>query len=184
MHPRTCGPDPEFLSVMPDYLAGVELPALAAMCARLVGRREALLLESEHIAPRRIPLEVRVGEVDARVRAAGHMTFDELVADDPSVPNKVVSILALLELSKRDIVRLDQREVFGEIAIDAVLGAPTLADAMAQGALSVEGPAPGDEDGPGPAGGREGGGCGGGRGDGGEIGGRGDGEPRGAFEGE
>ena len=144
MHPRTCGPDPEFLSVMPDYLAGVELSTLASMCARFVGRRERLLLESEHIAPRRIPLEVRVGEVDARVRAAGHMTFDELVEDDPSVPNRVVSILALLELSKRDIVRLEQQEVFGEIAIDAVAGAPTLADAMAGGGFSVEGPAPGE----------------------------------------
>ncbi len=139
MHPRTAGPDPEFLNLMPDYLEGVELSTLSSICARFVGRRETLLLESEHIAPKRMPLETRVEQVDARVRAVRHLTFDELVADDPSVPNRVVSMLALLELNKRNSVRLDQPEVFGTIAIDAVEGARAFLAALDASDLSAEG---------------------------------------------
>ncbi len=139
MHPRTVGPDPEFLNLMPDYLEGVELSALSSVCARFVGRRETLLLESEHIAPRRMPLETRVEQVDGQVRAARHITFEELVADDPSVPNRVVSLLALLELSKRNSIALRQPEVFGTIEIDAVEGARAFSAELDGAGLSAEG---------------------------------------------
>lgn len=139
MHPRTVGPDPEFLNLMPDYLEGVELSALSSVCARFVGRRETLLLESEHIAPRRMPLETRVEQVDGQVRAARHITFEELVADDPSVPNRVVSLLALLELSKRNSIALRQSEVFGTIEIDAVEGARAFSAELDGAGLSAEG---------------------------------------------
>ena len=33
MHPRVAGPDPEFLGLMPDYLAGITLRGLAVICA-------------------------------------------------------------------------------------------------------------------------------------------------------
>mgnify|MGYP000116859718 CR=1 FL=1 len=33
MHPRVAGPDPEFLNLMPDYLAGITLRGLAVICA-------------------------------------------------------------------------------------------------------------------------------------------------------
>ena len=64
-----------------------------------------------------MPLEERVVEVDAAVRARQRMLFSELVEDNPSTQNKVVSILALLELGKRDIVGLEQEEIFGDITI-------------------------------------------------------------------
>ena len=35
MHPRVAGPDPEFLGLMPDYLAGITLRGLAVICADL-----------------------------------------------------------------------------------------------------------------------------------------------------
>ena len=40
MHPRVAGPDPEFLNLVPDYLAGITLRGLAVICADLDGRRE------------------------------------------------------------------------------------------------------------------------------------------------
>lgn len=119
-HPRTAGPDPEFLGLLPDYLAEVELEGLARACARFFARRETLLLESEHIAAKRIPLETRVEQVGRTVRARRRLTFEELVADDPAVENRVVSLLALLELNKRRELALEQRELFGTIVIDAV----------------------------------------------------------------
>ncbi len=123
MRPRCAGPDPEFLNLMPDYLEHVRLEDLSRICARFVGRREVLLLESEHIAPRRLPLEVRVGQVDREVRARGRLTFEELLGADASVPNRVVSILALLELERRGALTMEQPELFGTIAIEAVEGA-------------------------------------------------------------
>lgn len=139
MHPRTVGPDPEFLNLMPDYLEGVLLSTLGNICAEFVGRRETFLLESEHIAPKRMPLETRVEQVDSHVRAVRHLTFDELVANDPSVPNRVVSLLALLELNKRQSVVLTQPQTFGTLTIDAVEGAPVFSAALDGAGLSVEG---------------------------------------------
>ena len=34
MHPRVAGPDPEFLGLMPDYLAGITLRGLAVICQK------------------------------------------------------------------------------------------------------------------------------------------------------
>ncbi len=51
MHPRVAGPDPEFLGLMPDYLAGITLRGLAVICADLDGKRQTFLLEAEHVAP-------------------------------------------------------------------------------------------------------------------------------------
>jgi len=139
MHPRTAGPDPEFLNLMPDYLEGVLLSTLGNICAEFVGKRETFLLESEHIAPKRMPLETRVEQVDSHVRAVKHLTFEELVANDPSVPNRVVSLLALLELNKRQSIVLTQPQTFGTITIDAVEGAPVFSAAFDGAQLSSDG---------------------------------------------
>jgi len=50
MHPRQAGLEPEFLGLMPDYLEGLTLHALALICADLEYRREVFLLEAEHVA--------------------------------------------------------------------------------------------------------------------------------------
>ena len=82
------------------------------------------MLQSEHIAAKRIPLETKVEIIDTLVRSKSHLTFEELLEDDPSVENRVVSLLALLELSKRGAVELRQPVLFGEITIDAIQGSP------------------------------------------------------------
>ena len=44
MHPRTAGPDPEFLGLRPDYLSGITLRGLAVIFADLDSRRDTFLL--------------------------------------------------------------------------------------------------------------------------------------------
>ncbi|MBS5449685.1 MAG: segregation/condensation protein A [Coriobacteriia bacterium] len=139
MHARTAGPGPEFSGLMPDYLEGVPLPTLATICAKFLARRETFLLESEHIAAKRIPLEVRVEQVDRIIRSRGHMTFTELLDGDVSVEGRVVNFLALLELYKRNSVRLTQEELFGAILIDPVEGARAFIAAENAGELSSAG---------------------------------------------
>ena len=123
MHPRVAGPDPEFLNLMPDYLAGITLRGLAVICADLDGRRETFLLEAEHVAPKRVPLELTVASVDRFTMANEHTTFRKLLEANPSTEQLVVTFLAILELAKRGSVTLEQDDLFGEIKIDRVAGA-------------------------------------------------------------
>lgn len=124
MRPRTAGPDPEFLELAPDYLEGVTLGALATLCANLDGRRESLLLEAEHVAPRRMPVALTTASVDRQVRARGRVAFSELLGGAGATPEAVVvTFLAILELCARGSVTLSQEEPFGDIEVAHVEGA-------------------------------------------------------------
>lgn len=124
MTARTVGPDPEFLGLMPDYLEGITLRSLAVICADLDARRETVLLEAEHIAPRRLPVALTIASVDRLVRIRGTATFSELL-DGQDTPQLVVAhFLAVLELFKRGLVSVRQDEAFGEMELTHVAGAP------------------------------------------------------------
>lgn len=122
MHPRVAGPDPEFLGLMPDYLAGITLRGLAVICADLDGKRQTFLLEAEHVAPHRVPLDLTVASVDRFTMAHQTCTFRELLDGDATTEQLVVTFLAMLELAKRGSLTLSQDEIFGTICINRVEG--------------------------------------------------------------
>nr|WP_239471427.1 ScpA family protein [Olsenella profusa] len=124
MHPRTVGPDPEFLGLMPDYLEGITLRSLAVICADIDSRRETFLLEAEHVAPRRLPVALTVAAVDRLVRGRGRVSFTELLDGQDDPENVVANFLAILDLYKRGMVDVRQEELFGEIEVEHVEGAP------------------------------------------------------------
>ena len=125
MMPRTVGPDPEFLGLMPDYLEGITLRSLAVICADLDSRRQEFLLEAEHVAPRRLPVALTISAVDRLVRSRGHVLFSELVDGQEDQPEAVVAnFLAILELYKQNLVGMSQEELFGDIDVTHVEGAP------------------------------------------------------------
>lgn len=123
MHPRVAGPDPEFLGLMPDYLAGITLRGLAVICADLDGKRQTFLLEAEHVAPHRVPLDLTVASVDRFTMAHQTCTFRELLDGDATTEQLVVTFLAMLELAKRGSLTLSQDEIFGTIQINRIEGA-------------------------------------------------------------
>lgn len=123
MYPRVAGPDPEFLGLMPDYLAGITLRGLAVICADLDGKRQTFLLEAEHVAPHRVPLDLTVASVDRFTMAHQTCTFRELLDGDATTEQLVVTFLAMLELAKRGSLTLTQDEIFGTIQINRVEGA-------------------------------------------------------------
>ena len=123
MHPRVAGPDPEFLGLMPDYLAGITLRGLAVICADLDGKRQTFLLEAEHVAPHRVPLDLTVASVDRFTMVHQTCTFRELLDGDATTEQLVVTFLAMLELAKRGSLTLSQDEIFGTICINRVEGA-------------------------------------------------------------
>lgn len=123
MVPRTVGPGPEFAGLMPDYLEGITLRSLAVICADMDSRRETLLLEAEHVAPRRLPVALTIMAVDRLVRSRGHVSFEELLDGQRTPENVVANFLAVLELYKRGLADVRQEEVFGRIDIEHVRGA-------------------------------------------------------------
>ena len=119
---RLIGPGVEFANVMPDYLERVKLSDLASLAAQAFARREAFLLESEHIAAKPIPVESFVKSIYGRIRSEKRLRFNELVHDDTPTPVKVVYFLAVLELYKRGMVTVKQRKQYGDIDIRYVEG--------------------------------------------------------------
>ena len=94
--------------------------------AAALARREVFLLESEHIAAKPIPVEVHVRAIHQRIRTAKHLRFSQLVGPGTPKDVAVVTFLAILELYKRVMVRLEQDELFGDIAIDYIEGSGDL----------------------------------------------------------
>ena len=126
LHVRPFGPDAEFTTAMPDFLRDVPLESLGFLAANVYSRRETLLLESEHIAAKPIPLETHMRALHARIRNRKEMRFSELSGNEVPVPVVVVTFLAVLELYKRAMVDVVQDEAFGDIRITYVEGSGEL----------------------------------------------------------
>ena len=122
MFPRSVGPDPDFLNLMPDYLEGITLRSLAVICADIDSNRETFLLEAEHVAPKRLPVALTVASVDRLTRSKGKVTFSELLDGQDTPEIVVANFLAVLELFKRGLVRVQQDAIFGEIEIEHIEG--------------------------------------------------------------
>ncbi len=126
MHSRPFGPGPAFGDLMPDFLKGVTLEDLGAKAAAALARREVFLLESEHIASKPIPVETFVRSIHERIVTDKRLSFQSLVQASPTPQVIVVTFLAVLELYKRQMVRLEQPEAFGDIDIRYIEGSGAL----------------------------------------------------------
>ena len=120
MHARQAGLEPQFLGLMPDYLEGVTLHALALTCAELEFRRDVFLLEAEHIAAVPLSVEEYTHEIWEQLRHRKRMAFSELLPADAPLERIVVSFLAILELYKRGQVELIQDGRFAPLEIKAL----------------------------------------------------------------
>ncbi len=126
LHPRVFGPDADFLNVLPDFLRDVPLESLAYVAAGAFARRETVLLESEHIAAKPIPVEIHVRALHSRIRNRKRLMFSDLVDAETPTPIVVVTFLAVLELYKRSMVRIEQAEAFGDIEVSYIEGSGEL----------------------------------------------------------
>lgn len=125
-HVRTFGPPAEFMNLYPDYLEGVTLDSLAYLCVSALTRRDEFLLESEHIAAKPIPVETLVRALHARIANEKHLRYSQIVNRNTPVPIAIVNFLAILELYKRNMVRLTQCTNFGDIDIEYIEGSGDL----------------------------------------------------------
>lgn len=146
MHARPFGPDAGLMGLMPDFLAGVTVDGLALLTARAMARREVFLLESEHIAAKPVPVEIHVRAIHRRIASRKHLRFSELVNESTPPEIVVVTFLAILELYKRQMVRLEQPEAFGDISIDYIEGSGELKLVGEDALTSIAGEGEGEED--------------------------------------
>ncbi|MCL2889013.1 MAG: segregation/condensation protein A [Eggerthellaceae bacterium] len=137
MHPRPFGPDRAYILAMPDFLEGISLEALAAISAYAYARREKFLLESEHIAARAIPVEVHIRAIHARIAREKSLKFSDLISAAMPKELLVVCFLAVLELYKRNMVKLVQKQPLGDIRISFVEGSGPLSFEGADAITSV-----------------------------------------------
>lgn len=127
LHDRPYGPPPELTDgLMPDFLRNVPMDRFAALAAEAMARRETVLLESEHIAAKPIPVEVHVRSLHERVRQQKHLKFSQIVYEGAPTPIVVVSFLAILELYKRAMITVSQSATFGDIEIEYLEGSGEL----------------------------------------------------------
>ncbi|MDR3052999.1 MAG: segregation/condensation protein A [Coriobacteriales bacterium] len=117
MHARQAGLEQSFLGLLPDYLEGVTLHALAVICADIAARREVFLLEAEHIAAKPIPVELHIESIIRRLSKKRQLTFSKLMDGTTDPTFLVVGFLALLELYHRGMIEIEQGEQYGEIEI-------------------------------------------------------------------
>jgi segregation and condensation protein A len=120
MHARPFGPERQHFTRMPDYLDGVTLDALALLCAQAYARRDVALLEAEHIASKPIPIETHVRAIHRRISNAKHLMFSDLVSESTPSAVIVVTFLAVLELYKRSMIKIEQKKSFGDISINFI----------------------------------------------------------------
>ena len=120
MHERPFGPDRSLFRLMPDYLKGVSLDKLGALCAQVFSRQDIFLLESEHIAKRAIPVEVQIDRIYDALRHQRVVKFSDFIEKDTDSHVIVVTFLAILELFKQAKISLRQDALFGDIAISYI----------------------------------------------------------------
>jgi segregation and condensation protein A len=100
----------------PPRLQGATPDALAAALQRLLAARKPA---PEQNLPPRVSLAERIAEVRAAVLAHGQVSFTWLAEGCTTRTDLIVTFLAILELFRRHVVRLQQDELFGEIWLAA-----------------------------------------------------------------
>jgi len=115
--PRTAGPEPWFLALAPDLLAGVTPADLGRALVRAASPKPPPKVSLVHMTPIRISVGDALAELLATIPAAGATTFRRITAGMEGGIDVVVRFLAVLELYKQGLVELDQASTFGELRI-------------------------------------------------------------------
>jgi segregation and condensation protein A len=148
--PRAVGMEARFADLLPEVLLGVDPAGLAALAARALAPKAAVVPEGVSLAHLHAPA-VTVREQAAviidRLREQRSTTFRALVSDSPDTVTTVCRFLALLELFREAAVTFDQETPLGELTI---VWTGTDEGEIAVGDEFDELPAPTDEDGEAP----------------------------------
>ena len=118
-HPRLPGTDPELAGLMPELVFKTTPQDLAAIAQKAFARPAAEPddVRLEHLHAHAVNIREEMGTMTAALRAAGTVSFSELVADAANRLVVVVRFLGLLELFRDRDVEMEQETPLGELTV-------------------------------------------------------------------
>jgi segregation and condensation protein A len=106
--PRTAGPDPQFLQLLPEVVIPATPDRLAELAAGALRHRPAHQITLSHLHAPVVSVRDQASIVIDRLRDAGELRFCDLVSDAPDNLTTVCRFLALLELFRQQAVSFEQ----------------------------------------------------------------------------
>ena len=104
-------------------LSDLTLERLAAVAAQLFRKKAEPRVVSSVLKGPRLTIGDRIRALLDRLKAGDSVSFSSLLVS-PTRVEVVVTFLAMLELIKRRVIRIDQPELFSDIEIVALDGDP------------------------------------------------------------
>lgn len=115
--PRDAGPDPYFAGLRPDIRLSVTPEQFAAIAARALTPKREPTVSVEHIYTPLADVTEQGSILVDRLRRAGEVTFQSLIADCAGTYEVVARFLAVLELYRDGAVGFEQVTPFGELHV-------------------------------------------------------------------
>ncbi|MGW1375893.1 segregation/condensation protein A [Streptomyces sp. NPDC002446] len=116
-HPRTVGLEPHHAELLPEVVISIGAEGFARLAVKAMQPKAKPQVYVDHIHAPLVSVREQAEVVMARLREAGEICFQELVADAPDTLTVVARFLALLELYRERVVMLDQEEALGALTV-------------------------------------------------------------------
>lgn len=107
----------ELIPAAPDPLRDLTGRMLAQAAVRALTPPEEETVDLSHVTPVKVSLEEMIDTLKERMRRQRQSTFRALCSASTSRMDVVVSLLAVLELSKHRVIEIDQEEPFADISL-------------------------------------------------------------------
>jgi segregation and condensation protein A len=122
--PRTAGPEPHHLALLPEVVLTISPGDLADLAARAMVPKPQPEISTTHVHAPRVNVREQMAIVVGRLGEAGSLSFRDLCADCAGLHEVVGRFLAALELFREGQVAFDQVEALGELHVRRAAGAP------------------------------------------------------------
>ena len=122
-YPRSAGPDPAYVSVLPEVRLSITPERLAALAARALAPKATEVVSLAHLHASPVSVAEQAATLTQRLRSSSACTFGVLTGDSPNAATTVARFLALLELYRQGAVAVEQAAPLEELTIRWVAGA-------------------------------------------------------------
>ncbi len=122
--PAAVGPGPEFDTVLPTVLLGLDAARFAELARAVFSPRPPAEPDTSHLHAPSVSVAEQAMLVADRLAAAGTLSFAAIAADAESVAVVVARFLALLQLYRDGAVEFDQQDPLGSLAVCWIGGRP------------------------------------------------------------
>jgi len=120
--PRSVGLEPQFLTLLPEVVLGVDAVEFAELAGRACTPRPVPVVDVAHLHAPVVSVREQAVILATRLRDVGAATFRTLISDCPDTMTIVGRFLAVLELYREGAVAFDQVEPLGELHVRWVAG--------------------------------------------------------------